>query len=125
MNNVGGRSGAARGSQMSSMKFLAMPGAWTPEPFEADDGSIPFQRFIDDLSDFKFVALDAAIDRVLSIRGIELVRTEWLKALGGGLHEFRGRHDAEEIARMFGGRDTRSGRAAGEGSVAGLRPLLR
>jgi hypothetical protein len=31
------------------------------------------------------------------------VRTEWLKALGDGLHEFRVRHDAAEIARMFGG----------------------
>jgi hypothetical protein len=80
-----------------------MPHPWTPEPFEADDGSVPFQRFIDDLSDFKFVAVDAAIDRVLSVRGIDLVRTEWLKALGEGLHEFRVRHDAEEIARMFGG----------------------
>src|SRR5262245_57091527 len=80
-----------------------MPTLWTPEPFEADDGTIPFQRFIDDLSDVKFVALDAAIDRVLSVRGIDLVRTEWLKALGEGLYEFRVRHDAEEIARMFGG----------------------
>jgi hypothetical protein len=72
-------------------------------PFEADDGTIPFQRFIDDLSDFKFVALDAAIGRVLSVRGIDLVRTEWLKALGEGLLEFGVRHDAEEIARTFGG----------------------
>jgi len=55
------------------------------------------------LSDFTFVALDTAIDRVLSVRGIDLVRTEWLKALGEGLHEFRVRHDGEEIARMFGG----------------------
>ncbi|MEI2699041.1 MAG: hypothetical protein V9E94_12100 [Microthrixaceae bacterium] len=80
-----------------------MPGDWTPEPFEADDGTIPFQRFVDDLSDLKFVALDTAIDRVLSARGIDLVRTEWLKALGEGLHEFRVRHDADEVARMFGG----------------------
>lgn len=80
-----------------------MPGAWTPEPFEADDGTVPFERFVDGLSDFKFVALDTAIDRVLSVRGIDLVRTEWLKALGEGLHEFRVRHDAAEIARMFGG----------------------
>lgn len=79
-----------------------MAGEWTPEPFEADDGSVPFERFIDELSDFKFVALDAAIDRVLSVRGIDLVRTEWLKALGQGLHEFRVRHDRSEIARMFG-----------------------
>jgi hypothetical protein len=31
------------------------------------------------------------------------VRTEWLKPLGEGLHEFRIRHDADEVARMFGG----------------------
>ena len=80
-----------------------MPGAWTPEPFEADDGTIPFERFVNGLSDFKFVAIDASIDRVLSVRGIDLVRTEWLKALGEGLHEFRVRHEADEIARMFGG----------------------
>jgi hypothetical protein len=89
-----------------------MPGAWTPEPFEADDGTIPFEQFVAELSDFKFVALDTAIDRVLSVRGIDLVRTEWLKALGAGLHEFRIRHDGAEVARMFGGEltDPPSGR---------------
>jgi len=80
-----------------------MSGPWTPEPFEADDGSVAFERFVDDLSDFKFVALDTAIRHVLAVRGIDLVRTEWLKALGQGLHEFRVRHEADEIARMFGG----------------------
>lgn len=89
-----------------------MFGEWTPEPFEADDGTVPFQRFVDDLSDFKFVALDTAIERVLSVRGIDLVRTEWLKALGEGLHEFRVRHDAQEIARMFGGNDPIVGASA-------------
>ena len=68
----------------------------------ADDGTVPFERFIEKLSDFKFAALDAAMSRVLAVRGPELVRTEWLKALGEGLHEFRVRHDADEIARMFG-----------------------
>ena len=80
-----------------------MFGEWTPEPFETDDGTVPFQRFVEDLSDFKFVALDKAVERVLSVRGVDLVRTEWLKALGEGLHEFRVRHDAQEIALMFGG----------------------
>ena len=37
------------------------------------------------------------------MRGIDLVRTEWLKPLGKGLHEFRVRHDANEVAHMFGG----------------------
>lgn len=76
---------------------------WTPEVFRDRDGSSPFERFIDELSDEKFIALDAAIERVLLVRGIDLARTEWLKPLGKGLHEFRVRHDADEIARMFGG----------------------
>lgn len=64
---------------------------------------MPFVRFVESLSDFKFVALDAAIERILARRGLDLVRTEWLKALGGGLHEFRVRHTAPEVAQMFGG----------------------
>jgi len=75
---------------------------WTPELFVAPDGAIPFKRFIDDLSDVKFIALDTAIERVLSARGIGLAGTEWLKPLGKGLYEFRVRHDADEIAHMFG-----------------------
>lgn len=35
--------------------------------------------------------------------GLDLARSEWLKALGEGLHEFRVRHTAAEIAEMFGG----------------------
>jgi hypothetical protein len=89
------------------------PGEWILEPFEADDGSVPFERFIGKLSDFKFAALDAAMGHVLAVRGLDLARTEWLKALGEGLHEFRVRHDAEEIAQMFGGEVT-SGAGAPE-----------
>jgi len=75
---------------------------WTSEVFVSDEADVPFQRFVGALSDFTFVALRAAIDRVLLIRGIDLARTEWLKPLGGGLHEVRVRHDADEIAHMFG-----------------------
>jgi hypothetical protein len=88
-----------------------MTPVWTLEVFEADDGTVPYERFISDLSDVKFAALDAAMQRVLAVRGIDLVRTEWLKALGSGLHEFRVRHDATEIAHMFGDETpTRTGR---------------
>lgn len=68
-----------------------MAGPWTPEPFEADDGTIPYERFIEGLSDFKFVALDAAIERVLAARGLDLARTEWLKPLGEAASGQRGR----------------------------------
>jgi hypothetical protein len=82
-----------------------MTGEWTLEPFESDDGSIPFERFVNDLSNFKVDAVTAAIDRILTVQGIGLVRTEWLKPLGDGLHEFRVRHTAAEVARLFGGLD--------------------
>jgi len=75
---------------------------WTPETFEADDGSYPFQHFVEELSDFKAAALDAAVEQVLCALGIDLAKTEWLKALGDGLFEFRIRHTAEEIVARFG-----------------------
>ena len=79
---------------------------------------MPFARFVKSLSDFKFEALDAAIDCVLVRRGLDLVRTEWLKPLGGGLHEFRVRHTAREIAQMSGG-------AAPSNAVPQEKVLLR
>ncbi len=82
---------------------------WTIEVYEAEDGTIPFEAFVEDLSDVKALALSVAVERVLRERGIQLVRTEWLKALGGGLHEFRVRHDGAEIERMFGGAPPGSG----------------
>lgn len=77
-------------------------GGWAAEVFTADDGSEPYTTFAEGLDDFTWVALDAAITHVLAVRGVELVRTEWLKPLGEGLHEFRVRHDASEITNMFG-----------------------
>jgi hypothetical protein len=55
---------------------------WTPEPFQADDGSVPYERLVNGLSDVKFLAVASAVELVLCDRGIELTRTEWLKALG-------------------------------------------
>ena len=74
---------------------------WTVEVFRADDGTIPYQQFGDSLSDFKFAALDMAIKHVLASRGLDLAGSHWLKPLGEGLHEFRIRHEARDIARMF------------------------
>ena len=47
------------------VEFEPVPGPWTPEPFEADDGRVPFERFVNELSDFKFVALDTPTARTL------------------------------------------------------------
>ena len=76
---------------------------WTAELFEDENGRSPFAAWLSGLSEAKFAALDAAITQVMCRRGIELAGTEWLKALGEGLWEFRVRHDAAEIQNMFGG----------------------
>jgi hypothetical protein len=88
------------------------PRLWTPQPFLDDNGTFPFERFLDSLSDVQVAALEAAIDRVLTVRGLDLAGTEWLKALGEGLHEFRIRHDATEISRMFVSRELRPSKEA-------------
>jgi hypothetical protein len=75
--------------------------------YEDPDGKQPFTSWLNRLSEAKFVALDAAIRLVLSERGLDLARTEWLKPLGDGLHEFRIRHDEDEIKQMFGGQEVR------------------
>jgi len=80
---------------------LMTEGGWTLEVFEADNGHQPFTSFIEDLDETAFAALDEALKHVLAVRGMDLVRTEWLKPLGEGLHEFRVRHTADEIAHMF------------------------
>ncbi len=75
---------------------------WILEVYETEEGRAPFTVWIEKLPETKFVALDAALRLVLSERGLDLARTEWLKPLGEGLHEFRVRHDGDEIRRMFG-----------------------
>jgi len=83
-------------------------GAWHLEVYETEDGRQPFTAWVEKLSETKFVSLDAALRLVLCERGLDLVRTEWLKPLGEGLHEFRVRHDSDEIRRMFAGQEARA-----------------
>ena len=83
-------------------------GQWTLEVFETDDGIEPFTRFINkELSDEQFTALDTALKQILAVMGLELTKTEWLKALGKGLYEFRLRHTADEVRHMFGGSESK------------------
>jgi len=78
------------------------PDAWQLEVYETEEGRQPFSAWAEKLPETKFVSLDAALRIVLAVKGLDLARTEWLKSLGAGLHEFRIRHDAEEIRHMFG-----------------------
>jgi putative component of toxin-antitoxin plasmid stabilization module len=74
---------------------------WTAEFYEDRHGKRPAENWMDDLDEIKFAAMNAAILHVLEPNGLELGRTEWLKPLGDGLHEFRVRHTPREIISMF------------------------
>lgn len=76
---------------------------WTLELYRDASGRCPYETFIDSLDDATFAALDAAVAYVLVRNGMDLCRTEWMKALGEGVYEFRIRHDAPEIHARFAG----------------------
>jgi hypothetical protein len=91
---------------------VAPESEWEIEFFEGDDGAEPMRRFLDDLSADKADTLLKVLELVLGSLGLDVCRTEWGKALGDGLFEFRVRHDADEIEAAFGpGRETAAGRS--------------
>lgn len=75
---------------------------YTIEFFRGADGSEPVRRFIDSLSNDKRDALLAALAKVLARQGLDVCRSEWGKQLGGGLAEFRLRHDEREVLARGG-----------------------
>jgi hypothetical protein len=78
-------------------------GLFTIEFYE-EDGRAPVEEWMEKkLTDVEHAALLSALEHVLSHLGHGVCGTEWGKQLGGGLFEFRIRHTADEIARMFGG----------------------
>lgn len=92
--------------------------AWRIEFYEDEDGEAPCRTWIEeDLTDVQRDALVSALQLVLASQGIDVCRSEWGKALGQGLYEFRLRHTAAEVEAMFGG--------ASPGAKAGERVLLR
>lgn len=79
-------------------------GLFTIEFFEDASGRRPVEDWMESqLTDVELAALLAGLEQVLSHRGIDVCGTEWGKQLGEGLFEFRIRHTAAEIRRMFGG----------------------
>lgn len=57
---------------------------------------------MEQLSNQKRVALEQAIELVLARHGLDIVTTEYGKALGRGLYEFRLRWSAAEVCRKAG-----------------------
>lgn len=75
------------------------PKFWTIEFFvDPVTGACSVEKFLDRLPDAKFAAIDVALKFILEPSGISLCGSPWMKALGGGLFEFRIRNNAHEIA---------------------------
>jgi hypothetical protein len=79
------------------------PSVWSAEFYEDMGGRHLVKSWMDSLSEEKYAALDAAITYVLEVKGLDLASTVWLTSLRGGLYEFRVRHTAEGILRLYAG----------------------
>lgn len=82
---------------------MAEPDAWEVEFYADNSGREPCREWADDLSPQKRAAFAASVRLVLARRGLDVVGTEYGKALGGGLYEFRVRWTASEIRHKVDG----------------------
>ena len=75
-----------------------------------------FRRFVKSLTPYEQAVLFAALETVLSQFGPDVCETEWGKALGRGLYEFRIRRSLNAITKHVEGR--------GAGAQVSKRPVL-
>ena len=78
------------------------PMTWNVEFFADDRGRVPAREFLRGLDAPKRMAMIAAIECILEEHGIDVCRTEYGRQLGGGLFEFRLRHDERTVRRKAG-----------------------
>jgi phage-related protein len=76
---------------------------FTIEFYEDEHGDQPALRWLrEDLTPTQRRAMGVAMSEILQVEGVGVCRTAYGKQLGGGLFEFRLRHDAAEILRSVG-----------------------
>lgn len=75
------------------------PEHWELEFYEAVNGQRPCEEFIESLPPTARRSLMWALVLILGRQGVDVCGTEFGKQLGGGLFEFRLRHDESEILR--------------------------
>ena len=67
------------------------------EFYATPDGDEPVRRWIkEDLTPTKRRSIGTAMNRILAQEGVGVCRTEWGKALGRGLYEFRLRDEIQD-----------------------------
>lgn len=76
---------------------------YTLEFYEDEHGDQPVLRWLrDELTPTQRRAIGVAMAEILQAEGVGVCRGPYGKQLGGGLFEFRLRHDAAEILRSIG-----------------------
>jgi hypothetical protein len=90
---------------------MASTAVWKVEFFEDASGKRPVEGWLGSLRDSPRLAATAALAEILAKRGTEVCKTEFGKNIGGGLFEFRIRHDERSIMRKAGRQavDSRTG----------------
>lgn len=66
---------------------------WAVEVWEDKFGHSPFWASYDKLDEYDQAVLDTVIEHLVSREGMNLISSEWGKALGQGLYEIRIRRD--------------------------------
>lgn len=79
-----------------------MTDVWDIEFYADRTGYEPCRAWMDKLPEYQRIALAEALDLVLGAYGMAVVGTEWAKALGQGLYEFRLRWSADEVRHKVG-----------------------
>lgn len=82
---------------------MADADGWVVEFCADQNGREPCREWAEGLSPQKRAAFTAAVRLVLARRGLDVVETEYGKALGEGLYEFRVRWTASEIRHKVEG----------------------
>lgn len=84
---------------------MADEGDWTVEFYRDGDGREPCRAWAESLSPQKNAAFRAVLKHVLIPRGLDVMASEYGKALGQGLYELRIRWTAAEIEHKTAGLD--------------------
>lgn len=70
---------------------------WSLELLQLPNGQFPYQSFRSSLDPFEIELLDLCVERILAKAGLDICQTNWGKALGDGLYEFRINRSLESI----------------------------
>ena len=75
---------------------------WQIELLRLPNGQIPYLTFRGSLNPYEAELLDLCIDQILARAGINVCETNWGKALGAGLYEFRIHRSLKVLANNLG-----------------------